>query len=96
MKDDIHKEIEAKFDEKVKELKDLFPNEGQESKIVDFGYKVRKNNEFFSVVDWGNIKSFIYSALDKAVQAERERIWNFVESESGKSGRKEILDFISK
>lgn len=42
------------------------------------------------------LENFIERELSKAREEVVREIYNFVESESGKSGRKEILEFISK
>ena len=52
-------DIEKEFNEKVSELrKDL----GSE-KIYYFGYKDRRGDELYVVVDWGNVKAFLRSTL---------------------------------
>lgn len=42
------------------------------------------------------LKEFIQQELDRAREEVITEIYNFVEGESGRSGRKEILEFISK
>jgi len=42
---------------------------GKESEVSKFGYKVRRGNEIFTVVDWGNIKQFLH---DKLLQVQKE------------------------
>lgn len=46
--------------------------EKTESEVHQFGYKVLRGNEIFTVVDWGNIKKFISTLLT----AEREKAQN--------------------
>lgn len=46
--------------------------EKTESEIYQFGYKVLRGNEIFTVVDWANIKKFISTLLT----AEREKVKN--------------------
>jgi hypothetical protein len=63
---------EAKFDEEVKELDD-----GIGAMHHDFGYKMRKGDEIFTVPDWGNIKQFISQLLEKQVGKIVEEIEGF-------------------
>lgn len=42
------------------------------------------------------LKEFIQQELDRTREEVITEIYNFVEGESGRSGRKEILEFISK
>ena len=42
------------------------------------------------------LKEFIQQELDRTREEMITEIYNFVEGESGRSGRKEILEFISK
>lgn len=69
---------EKEFDEKVNELRNAeiveITNRVGQSAVVYFGYRVRKENELFKIVDFGNIKSFIRQAIQQAREEERERI----------------------
>lgn len=49
-----------------------------------------------TIYDIDELKDFIEQEIEKARGEVVREIYNFVESESGKSGRKEILEFISK
>ena len=63
------------FDEKYWELKnaDDFQENG-ESGIYEFGYKVKIENEIFTITDWGNIKKFIKLVWDEAEKAGIESV----------------------
>ena len=55
---------EKRFDEKVNEIRRYIPFEDDdENTVFEFGYKVRRNDEFFTITDWGNIKNTIKSLL---------------------------------
>ena len=49
-------------------------------------------SDFVRMLD--DIGKFISQELDKAREEELQRVYDFVEKESGKSGRKEILEYI--
>ena len=55
---------EEEFDERRFELKN------SEGKIVEFGYKCLVGNEWFTITDWGNIKSFISNLLEEREKEE--------------------------
>lgn len=57
---------EVTFDEKVKELHNQRPELYRESKPVAFGYSIDRDTEVFRIVDFGNIKNFISTELQKA------------------------------
>lgn len=61
-----------KFNGKVKDLKALdikywHENEG-ESDVVDFGYKIQRGNELYTVVDFGNLCKFIAEVEEETVR----------------------------
>lgn len=59
-------QLSAEFDKKFNELRNLDKfNIANESKLVEFGFKVKRGDEIFSIVDFGNIKSFFFSQIDK-------------------------------
>jgi len=49
-------------------------------------------SDFVRMLD--DIGKFISQELDKAREEVLQRVYDFVEKESGKSGRKEILEYI--
>lgn len=61
-KEQIIKEFRKKRDELIRLVR---IDDGCESKITPFGYKVRKGDELFTIVDWGNIEKFIIEAIKK-------------------------------
>lgn len=76
-------EWEKEFDEKVPRLdreeikKELSKGSVYDGKTYEFGYKYISGDEIFTVVDWGNIRTFISAqrqrAAEEAMRKERER-----------------------
>lgn len=64
------------FDEKVAELKNatIYLELGDESQNVEFGYRVKRGNETFKVVDFGNIKSFLTTFAEKIREGVVEEV----------------------
>lgn len=63
--------IEAEFDKKVNELRQIdlhLLGDGEDSKIYDFGMKTMRGNEAFTVPDFGNIKSFLLTTVRQQVE----------------------------
>lgn len=58
---------------------------GEESPRAEFGYKVRRGNEIFTVVDWGNIWNFIEKAISQSkeelVEEIKKQVENFIEDQ---------------
>ena len=63
-----------RFDEKVNEVRRDIPGESGETPIRDFGYKVLHHGEYFTVTDFGNIRRFLRSELERARKEESERL----------------------
>lgn len=48
------KTLEERFDERYWGLKN-----GELEEVYEFGYRTMRENEVFTIADWGNIKAFI-------------------------------------
>lgn len=66
-----YKEIDEKFDEKVKELSNPFYLDNADGDTADFGYKTLRDNEIFTITDWGNVKKFLHEAIASAKEEGR-------------------------
>lgn len=77
LKDQAHKE----FDEKVKELKSAEFNSIGETAVFQFGYRLKDDNRsVWTITDWGGIKSFMDSIIDKTVQKTQDRIVGMIQT----------------
>ena len=56
----------SNFRKKRDELRSIYIEDTGESEVVEFGYKVRREDELFVVVDWGNIEQFIAKQIAQA------------------------------
>ena len=63
-------------------------------KLEDNGLVEKKDDQL--VFNREELEHFIEQEIEKAREEVITEIYNFVEGESGRSGRKEILEFISK
>src|SRR3990167_7862997 len=80
----IDKIIEE-FDKKVRELKNpdnAFSADG-DTGTYDFGYRTVRGSEIFTVVDFGNIKSFIRQALAEPIQHPHTHCFNKMKKYQG-------------
>jgi hypothetical protein len=109
-------EKKKKFLKKVKELNDLSVAlhykiyqgtttkseiEESESHTVDFGLKILRGNEIFTVTDWGNVWNFIETAIKQTREEAVNRIdlaveaWMEVHEEKQKSFQtKKFIEFL--
>lgn len=67
-----HTDIDKQFDEKVNEIRYDDINVTKESPVREFGYKVLRDDEVFTITDFGNIKKFIHLIYDQAKAEQRE------------------------
>lgn len=77
--------IVEEFRKKVSELSGaiIYKEMGDESQVVDFGYRVLRGTETWKVVDFGNIEKFLLAALEAHGKAEREKSEEMVETAWG-------------
>lgn len=77
--------LKEEFEAKVKELEDLIDfyskinqsfdiikHNVSETKSVDFGFKVQRGDEIFTITDFGNIWTWIDQAIADACKKQRE------------------------
>jgi hypothetical protein len=70
-----YKSGEEKFDNKVNEIKQYQPFENDdENTVFEFGYKVRRGNEHFKIIDFGNLKQFRKQEYISIIKGEMERL----------------------
>lgn len=57
-------DIEREFDKRVNNLR---RDDGSE-KVLSFGYKVKRDDELFTITDWGNIKAYYRPKIKKLLE----------------------------
>lgn len=65
--------------------------------VTSHDYEIYEDNQLLRIdIELSDLRSFVEQELDRTREEVITEIYNFVEGESGRSGRKEILEFISK
>lgn len=84
-------ELLEKFDTRVNELRgDLGPEREGRQQEYDFGYKVQRRDELFTITDWVRIRSFLSLALDTMREETLEEVHNTL-LEKNRGIGKEVL-----
>lgn len=84
------KDILEEFDAHVNGLRRLLPpNDGGDTPEAFFGYKTRRGIEIFSIVDWGNVRSFLIKALKQQERAHTKEL-----EELDRKWRERVKDII--
>ena len=79
------------FDKYVKELKQLdYPYRDGDTETVYFGYKTNRNNEIFTVTDWGNVRKFVEKVY---ASAKREVIEEVLKMKQEAYNEQEAITF---
>lgn len=80
MNKDNQQHLIQEFDKYVKELKQLdYPYRDGDTETVYFGYKTNRNNEIFTVTDWGNVRKFVEKVYTSAKQEVIEEVEKKIE-----------------
>jgi hypothetical protein len=80
--------LKKEFYEKINELDNFIPSaiiDNEDTPLMDFGYKTRRKDEFFTVVDWGEIWSWFEKVLEEQEKEHQKGSSDFLSFLKGRS-----------